>query len=471
MKRLLRNFTSSYLDIIACFSSLVFTIGAILVSLNRFWQYEIFYYDFGIFDRAIWQVSRFKPPVVEHLVVSGKWIFADHFNPSIFILVPFYWITQRSEILLIVQSVAVGLAGFIIYLIGKELIDDKFLALSIALCFFLFAGVQNAVITDFHEVTLSILPLSLAFLFILKKKIRSYFVSLIILLGFKESIFLVGAGIGFAIFFIQKEWFKVGFLTIVLSIIWGLLSIKIIIPYFSGGLYQYSPSFVSSPFSLITSLVDESTKTRTIFYSFFSFGFLSFLSPAFWLLFFQDLLSRFYSPLWPTRWGLGLHYSVQLAVLLAISSLYSLNSFRKNKIFKKYCYLIGFFLILNALILHRFILRGPLTMSYNPDFYKNTDNFKFLDKLVDKVPSNASVATQNNLAVRFSHQTVFLLRENYKSNNPDYILIDNRYGQNPNNFFGAKNKNKLIESIKKDKNYSIIYETKEQYLFKNRHLY
>src|SRR3989344_5244560 len=84
MKRLF-NFFIKRSNVFAWITFIAFTAASILITLNRYWQYEVFYYDFGIFDRAIWLVSQFKPPIIDHLVVGGKLIFADHFNPSLFI--------------------------------------------------------------------------------------------------------------------------------------------------------------------------------------------------------------------------------------------------------------------------------------------------------------------------------------------------------------------------------------------------
>jgi len=195
-----------YIDIAAYVLIFCFTVAGIIVSLNRFWQYEVFYFDFGIFDQAIWKVSQFRAPIIEHFIVGGKWIFADHFNPSIFLLSPFYWLTTRNEILLVVQAVAVGLSGIVLYSIGKHVLRNKFLALSILACYFLFSGLQNAVITEFHELTVAMLPLMLTFWAILNKKLKLYLLFLIITLGFKESLFATGIGIGIALFFLRKEW-------------------------------------------------------------------------------------------------------------------------------------------------------------------------------------------------------------------------------------------------------------------------
>src|SRR5690606_312203 len=102
---------ASFLDYFAIFFFVIFALFGSLVSLHRFWQYDIYYYDFGIFDQALWKVAQFKAPIIEHLVVGGKWIFADHFNPSLFVLSPLYWFTDRSEIMLVAQAVCVALSG------------------------------------------------------------------------------------------------------------------------------------------------------------------------------------------------------------------------------------------------------------------------------------------------------------------------------------------------------------------------
>lgn len=456
------------LDSASLFFSLAFIVAGILVSLNRFWQYEVYYYDFGIFDSAIWQISRFKPPVIEHLAVGEKIIFADHFSPSIFLLSPLYWITERSEVLLIAQALAVGISGIFLYKIGKEILKNGFMSLSILISYYLFLGVQNAVISDFHEVTIMSLPLMILFWAIIKEKTKLFFISLLITLGFKESTFLLGIGIAIFIFLSKKQWRRIALSTMLISVIWGFLAIKIIIPFFSDGVYNYSPLFPQGVVNKATMLFDHPMKINTFFYTFLSFGFLPILSPSFFFLIFSDFVTRFVPDGYPTRWGLGLHYSIQIGVIMAVSSIYSLRFLGKIKSLKKIFPLIGLLLIFNALILFKFILHGPFGLSYNLDFYKHSKDFEFLDKMIKVVSKNATVMTQNNLATRFTHQKVWLLRKNYYYYNPDYILLDLRSGQNPNNFFGSKDYLKTFASIKKDKSYEIVFQTQDQFIFKRK---
>lgn len=449
----------------ALISCSVFVAAGIVVCLNRYWQYDVFYHDFGIFDTAIWRVSRFQPPIIDHLLLGGKWIFADHFNPSIFLLSPLYWLTDRSEVLLIAQVLAVGISGYILYVIGKAVLHNSFLSLAIMWCYYLFVGLQNALITDFHEVTVMSLPFMLVFWAFVKRKKFWYFFFLLLTLGFKESNFAVGIGIGFAIFFLEKSWRKVAFWTVLISIMWGFISIKIIIPYFSRGIYLYNLNPDSLGFHLFLGLFDNPVKIRTVFFSFLSFGLLPLFSPAFWILILQDFFIRFI-PNIAARWDLGFHYSIELAVIFGVSSVYGLKNLFKVSFLFKNRKIIGLLLIVNAFFLFAHILHGPLALAYNPVFYQHTKDFLFLDNLVKKVPRNARIMAQNNLATRFTHGDAWVLVDNYEDRRPDYIVMDIRGGQNPNDYYGVADLPKFIENLKSDKNYKIIYAKNDQFIYK-----
>lgn len=441
----------------------LFTLSSILVSLNRFWQYEVFYYDFGIFDRAIWLVSQFRPPIIDHLVVGGRIIFADHFNPSIFIFAPFYWLFERSEILLVIQSFTVGLSGLYIYKIGNLITKNSFFSFSVLTSFYLFVGLQNALIFDFHEVTVATLFLVLCFYFFLKNKTLLTLLFFLLTLGFKESNFLLGIGIAICFGLLNKKHLLFALSLIALSILWGVVTIKFLIPYFSGGQYGYSVIFSWDKLNLLSVLFDNPTKRATIFYSFLSFGFLPLLSVVFWFLILQDFLVRFLS----SRITLGLHYSALLACILAISSLYSFSVLQKIKMLKKYLFIVSVLLVLNAIFLYRFVLRGPLALSYNISFYQHTKDFKFLNEFVAKIPLSSTVMTQNNLASHFTHaKNLWVLKDNYENYKPDYILLDLRDGQNAANFFPTQDPNLILNNLLRDKNYSAIFNNKNQYLFK-----
>jgi len=274
-------------------------------------------------------------------------------------------------------------------------------------------------------------------------------------------------GICIGIFLLSiPSWRTVGIETILISSLWGITIIKCVIPYFSNGVYIYTPQMPYSLTEYVMRFFDTPDKRRTLWYSFQSFLFLPIFAPTTWPLLLQDFFIRFVPLKTNMRWTLGMHYNAQTAVFLAIGSLYGLKNILKpaltaGRFFpaSSFLYLfISLSLVLNALYLHQRVLHGPLGLSYNKAFYTHTKDFAFLDRLIVQVPKNVSVMTQNNLAVRFTHQTVYLPDMNYDKAHPDYIVLDLRDGQNPNNFFGshAKSIEQFVGKLQSDPKYELI---------------
>lgn len=464
----------SIADYLAIVLTFLFGFAGIAVSLNRFWQYDVFFYDFGIFDEAIWKAAHFRAPIIEHFVHEGQWIFADHFNPTIFLLSPLYWITNHSEIILIAQAVIFALSGILLYYLGKIVAKNNWYALSVLCCYFLFTGLQNAIITDFHEVSLTVFFIILTYFAFEKKYTMLYWISLLCLLGTKESNFALVIAIGISFFFLQRNRWKISVATIIFSFCYGMIATKLVIPLFSGNGYQYAVPLASNPMIYASSLVNNPIKLHTLIFSFGSFAFLPLLSPAFYIVFLEDFLSRFYPPFLTASWSLGFHYSAATAAIMAVSSLYGCHLLERFIKSKKMLYALCILAVLNALFLYRFVLRGPLALSYNQAFYAHSNDFSFLNTLIDSVPKNGSVMTQNNLAAHFTHRDIYLLRDKcdtcllypYEIIKPNYIVIDARDGQNPNDYYGVNSIKKTVETLSLDKKYVITYHKGDQYIFK-----
>lgn len=460
------DFISTYLPFL---TFILYSLSAVLVSIHRFWQFETFFYDFGIFDQAIWKASQFIEPTIEHLAIGGKNILADHFTPSMFLISPIYWFTDRPEALLIVQALSVSIAGLLLFYIGKKVLKNDALSYATMIAFYLFVGLQNAIITDFHMDTFMVLPLMCVFYAVAYRKMWMFIISFLITLGCKESTFLLGFGIAFHILVTVKEkmWRVMAIFFAFFSLVYGMFAIRVFIPHFSQGLYQYTPEFHRGVVANIKAFVDSPMKIRTFVVTQGSFSFLPVFAPSMWFLIFQDTLVRFVPVGTSGRWDIGMHYSAQIAVISAISTIYGLLFIQKVlKNDKRLLLLVSFMMIGISVFLHQVVLHGPLGLSYNKAFYENTKNFSFLESLVSKVPKNTTVMAQNNLAVRFTHhKEVWLLRNDYEFYKPDYVVIDVRDGQNPNDFMGGANIFEFLKTIKDDKKYKSIYETEKQYLF------
>ena len=224
------------LPLFLCF---LFALAGSLINIHRFLQFDLGYYDFGIFDHAIWQVAHFKAPVIDHFRVSGKWIFADHFGPSIFLFSPIYWFTDKSEALLVAHNAVMAGSGFVLFLIGNKILKNYFASIAVLIAYFLYIGFQNASYHEFHDITVMTLFITLVYWSIVNNRKRLFFLFLILTLGFREISAFFGVGTAFFIYFYKKDWRKIAVLTAVISLFWSLVAIKIIIPYFLGKSYYY----------------------------------------------------------------------------------------------------------------------------------------------------------------------------------------------------------------------------------------
>jgi len=94
-------------------------------TLSKHYSFSTYAWDLGIFDQALWTTVNlnrtFYYTCELHLVESGSF-FGVHFSPVLFLLVPFYYLRQSAETLLVAQSIILGASAYPVYLLsGLEL--------------------------------------------------------------------------------------------------------------------------------------------------------------------------------------------------------------------------------------------------------------------------------------------------------------------------------------------------------------
>jgi len=95
--------------------------------------------------------------------IQGHSYLGDHFTPILFLLLPIYAIWQSPEMLLILQSIFLGLAAWPIYKISQLVLRDNKLAIGIGILWLINPLVHNINLFEFHLIAW--LPLTILFLF------------------------------------------------------------------------------------------------------------------------------------------------------------------------------------------------------------------------------------------------------------------------------------------------------------------
>ena len=239
-ERLARNEGRVALAIVGTYA-IVF--GAL--SLIRHWSFHSTGLDLGVFDQIIWNTSqgRFMESTLSLDRCVPHSFFGDHFSPVLIALVPLYWVAPHPETLLVVQTVALALGAWPVYLLARRLLPPGIERLIWVLAYVLGAPLAFITLYDFHEVALAVLPLGLAMYFLVTRRSVPMAIALLAAFTVKEEIALIGIGFGIALA-LQRRWRSAALVTAASAAVF-IITLKLIIPAFAGAPYQYIGRYAS----------------------------------------------------------------------------------------------------------------------------------------------------------------------------------------------------------------------------------
>lgn len=238
--RLARNEGRIALALVAVYA-LVF--GAL--SLIRHWSFHSTGLDLGVFDQVLWNTSqgRFMESTLSLDRCTPHSFLGDHFSPILIALVPLYWVAPHPETLLVAQTVALALGAWPVYLLARRLLAPGLDRLIWVVAYVLGAPLSFVSLYDFHEVAFAVLPLGLAMYFLVTHRTLPLVVALLVAFTVKEEVALIGIGFGVALAF-QRRWRSAALVSVGSAALF-VVTLKVLIPAFAGGPYQYLGRYTS----------------------------------------------------------------------------------------------------------------------------------------------------------------------------------------------------------------------------------
>ena len=234
MKRLVEVWLR-YQGLVALGLGAAYSITYITLSLLRHESYHSLGFDLGLFDQVFWNTTQgrlFESTMSQALSVPHS-LLGDHFSPAFLLLVPFYVAYPHPETLVVIQTLALALGAWPVYLLARLKLPAGYAAWWV-LAYFLFVPLAYINLFDFHEVALSVAPLGFA-LYFLESGRRSWFlVCLLFAFLVKEEMALIGIGFGAYVLFGKRDW-KLGLGVVAGSLLAFVAIIQIAIPWFAGG--------------------------------------------------------------------------------------------------------------------------------------------------------------------------------------------------------------------------------------------
>lgn len=191
--------------------------------------------DNAIFSQVIWLMSRFKAPVS---TIRGLNIFGDHMEPMLLFLNPLYWIKANVPGLITLQSVTLSLGALPIYLLARDKLRSRPLAVGVVVAYFLYPALQHLTLGDFHPEALGLTFLLFAFLAADRRKFGWFYFCCVGAALCKEDMILAVLVLGIVVYFLYDK--RAGKIVAIGSLAYFLVAVVLLIPHFATAGYQYS---------------------------------------------------------------------------------------------------------------------------------------------------------------------------------------------------------------------------------------
>ncbi len=428
----------------------VLTILYSTLSILRHNHFESGGFDLGLYDQSVWQYSKFLYPFN---TIKDRFILGDHLTLTLPLLSPLFYIWDDVRMLLIAQSAWISFSAFAAYGLARHRKFSPLLSLLIAFVYSLFYGIQYAVFFDFHPIIFGVGLLAWFVYFFETLRRKLFYLTLVLVLATQENMGIALAGLGLIYFFHKtyRRW-------VVFFIFIGLLSsfaASRIITLFSPVGFEYTPQIAFTP-TLFWQYIDSPEKREVWFLTLTSFGFLPIFSLGAAAAVLLDISQYFLTgPHFLQMWTPFKHHRAILSVFLVMGTLDVLSWLREKH------YRLGPFVLwmLGLTVFLQFFFHYPLNKLTKSAYWQSEPWMADTQKLLESVPLEASVATQQNLVPHLSHRKeIYLIWPRWH----DYD--DNRCGQRQCWWLDFSGKPQyLVVDLRPDQWLTQILETNEHF--------
>ncbi|OGY67989.1 MAG: hypothetical protein A3H63_00570 [Candidatus Harrisonbacteria bacterium RIFCSPLOWO2_02_FULL_45_10c] len=399
----------------------------------RQYNFQTQAWDMGIFTQTFWNTvqGRFMQNTLEELPNH----FGIHWSPILLLLVPGYALFPSPYFLLFIQTLAVALGAWPLYLLSKRILGPEWkeyrvlknAPIIITAGYLLYAPLHWLTIYDFHEITF-LVPLLIAGFYFMEIR-RWGWASLFLLLAAATKEDAVIAVLFMGIYLLLKRrvpetaqnssmpaWLTkermFGIAVIIFSLLYFIFAIKIVMPAFGGGLLRldrYSHFGNTFPEIITTIITQPLFDLKTIFTAekiryavwlllpvsflpFFSWRTLILLIPGLA----ENLLTNF-----PAQFSGFYQYDATLIAGIFIGATLGLKNIVDKKWMAKKIALAA----LIAAIFIGYIMRSPVNPVFFPtNLFKTNPQWDALRAVLRSIPSSASVSANTNLVPHLANR-------------------------------------------------------------------
>ena len=197
-------------------------------------------FDMGVFDQEVWLAAHHLNPFI---TIRGLNMWANHVNPIVYLLVPFYWLGAGAHFLYLVQTVALASTAVPLWILARDRTGRPWLALGVALAWLLYPAVEWMTWWPFQPEYLAVPALAFAYLCADRRRWWWYGVCVAIVLMTKEDAAFPLMALGVILMWRHRR--RAGLITLGAAVAWFAVCLELIMPAATPGagpffMYQYS---------------------------------------------------------------------------------------------------------------------------------------------------------------------------------------------------------------------------------------
>jgi uncharacterized membrane protein len=389
---------------------LVWSVVFISLGWQRHARFGTFGFDLGIYDQAIWLLSRFKTPFI---TLRGLDFWGTHANAILVLFVPFYWLGAGPIFLLIAQVASQAAGAVAVYLLARDRFEARWPAVAMAGVLLLHPTYQYLVWEFFHPDALALGPLLFAYWAARARRWNWFVVAGVLALATKEDVALAIVVLGVLI--AARGDRRIGIITSAVAAAWFMFATRVIIP-FANGIGPFYDSFFgefgNSASEVATNVlshpgkaVDVATRPNRMSYYRMMFAPVAFL-PLFaipTLLLGAPMLGVNALSSFPYQQEIRYHYAALVLAAIILATVEAIAWLGKTATAR--AFLVG---LVAATSLASTVAWGPspIGIKYRSGLWAlHPDPRNVIrEKAVDLVPSQGSASVHYNFAPHMTHR-------------------------------------------------------------------
>ena len=178
----------------------LFAAGLVALTWTRHRALQTYGCDLGIFDNVLWNTvhGRFF-----HSAILGRNFFGEHASPILLLLAPLYALWPDARLLLLIQAVALAWVALPLYRMAARQLGPTAGCVIVCLYFF-YVPLQGVYLFDFHEVALAMPLLAYAVEHLTRGHFRRMILFLGLALACKEELALTVVAFGLVLMLLPR---------------------------------------------------------------------------------------------------------------------------------------------------------------------------------------------------------------------------------------------------------------------------